>query len=151
MLKDILNIDMINLGLEAKDWQEAISMAALPLVKGKKVEKEYVDSMINVVKELGPYIVIMPGVAFAHARPDASVHETCISMITLKEPVNFGSSANDPVSIIFAFAAENSNSHIMALQEVAEFLSIEENVETLKTSTDKRQILDKILNGKGVK
>ncbi len=150
MLKDILDLDMIELAVEANDWQEAIRLAGEPLVKKDKVKAKYIENMIDVVKDLGPYIVIMPGVAFAHARPDESVNETCISLITLKTPVNFGSAANDPVSIIFAFAAQNSDSHVMALQEVANFLSVDENVELLKTSTDKKKILDKILETKEV-
>lgn len=150
MLKDILSENMINLGVEAKDWQDAIRKAANPLIEGNMIEESYVENMINVVHELGPYIVIMPGVAFAHARPDESVHKTCISLATLKNPVNFGSVANDPVSVIFTFAAKNSNTHVMALQEVATFLMIKENVEMLKTSTNRSEILDRILNAKEV-
>ncbi|WP_105615605.1 BglG family transcription antiterminator [Vallitalea okinawensis] len=146
LLDELLNIDMIELGVDAMDWEDAIRKASIPLLQNEKVELEYVDNMVQAIRDLGPYIVIMPGIAFAHARPDGTVKETCMSMITLKEPINFGSDMNDPVSIIFAFGAENGNDHLKALQDLAKFLAIEENVEFLKGAKDKKVILDKILN-----
>lgn len=146
LLEDLLNIDMINLEVEASDWEDAIRKASLPLLEHNKVEQVYVDNMIEAVKELGPYIVIMPGIAFAHARPDESVKETCMSMITLKNPIEFGSEQNDPVSIVFAFGAENGNDHLKALQDLAKFLALDENVEFLKGATDKELVLKKLIN-----
>lgn len=144
MLQDVLNEDMMALGVHAKNWEEAINKAGDLLVNKGFVEQTYIDNMINAVKDLGPYIVIMPGVAFAHARPDQSVHETCMSMITLENPVNFGSEQNDPVSIVFAFGAPNNNEHLNALQDLAKFLSVEKNITLLKEEKDKQLILDKI-------
>ena len=57
--------------------------------------------MINAVEELGPYIVIIPHIAIAHARPSDNVLKNGISLITLKEPVEFGNKDNDPVYYIF--------------------------------------------------
>lgn len=146
LLEHLLNIDMINLEVEVADWEDAITKASLPLVQFNKVDKKYVDNMIQAVKELGPYIVIMPGIAFAHARPDESVKETCMSMMTLKNPVNFGSEQNDPVSIIFAFGAENGNDHLKALQDLAKFLALDENIEFLRSASDKELVLNKLIS-----
>ncbi|QUH31498.1 BglG family transcription antiterminator [Vallitalea guaymasensis] len=146
MLKDVMNEEVIELGVSVDNWEEAIMKAGEPLVRQGNVEQAYIDNMIQAVKDLGPYIVIMPGVAFAHARPDENVKSTCMSMITLEEPVNFGSEQNDPVSIVFAFAAPNSNEHMVALQDLARFLSVEENIELLKNVNDKQTILDKLLD-----
>lgn len=146
LLEELLNLDMIELGVSATDWEDSIRKASIPLVHYNKVEQDYVDNMIQAVKDLGPYIVIMPGIAFAHARPDGTVKKTCMSMITLSEPVKFGSDQNDPVSIIFAFGAENGNDHLKALQDLAKFLAIEENVDFLKKANDKEVVLNKILN-----
>ncbi|QUI24565.1 BglG family transcription antiterminator [Vallitalea pronyensis] len=144
MLQDVLNEEMMALDVQVDNWEDAIIKAGDLLVKKGFVEQAYIDNMVNAVKDLGPYIVIMPGVAFAHARPDQSVKETCMSMITLKEPVNFGSEQNDPVSIVFAFGAPNNNEHLNALQDLAKFLSVEKNINLLKEVKDKQLILDKI-------
>jgi|LGVE01.1.fsa_nt_gb transcriptional antiterminator len=146
LLEDLLDINMINLNVDVINWEDAIRKASLPLVDYNKVDPVYVDNMVGAVKELGPYIVIMPGIAFAHARPDESVKETCMSMITLSQPVEFGSAQNDPVSIVFAFGAENGNDHIKALQDIAKFLALEENVEFLKNATDRELVLKTLIN-----
>lgn len=146
MLRDILFEESIKLQVKVENWEEAISEAGKILVNKKQITEKYVENMINAIKDLGPYIVIMPGIAFAHARPDESVIETCMSMITLKTPVNFGSKEKDPVSIVFAFAAENGDTHINALQDLAKFLSVEKNVKLLNESTDVNKIYKSILN-----
>ncbi len=146
LLEHLLSVDMIELGVNADDWEDAIRKASSPLLRFNKITGAYIDNMIQAVKELGPYIVIMPGIAFAHARPDESVRETCMSMITLSEPVNFGSKQNDPVSIVFAFGAQNGDDHLKALQDLAKFLMSEENIRFLKEGSNKKTILNKLLN-----
>ncbi|SKC89652.1 BglG family transcription antiterminator [Maledivibacter halophilus] len=146
MLKDVLKKGSIKLQVKADDWEEAIKKAGDILVEEDKIENLYVDNMIQSVKDLGPYIVIMPGIAFAHARPDETVKETCMSMITLNKPVKFGSKENDPVSIVFAFGANNEESHLKALQDLAKFLSVEKNFQMLINSTDIDDIYKRIIN-----
>lgn len=146
MLKDILKKESIKLQVEANNWEEAVRIAGEILVEEDKVKNLYVENMIQAIKDLGPYIVIMPGIAFAHARPDESVNETCMSMITLKEPVEFGSKQNDPVNIIFAFGANSQGEHLKALQDLAKFLSIEKNFQMIINSTDINEIYDRITN-----
>lgn len=145
MLKDLITADMIRLNVEAEDWEDAIRQASVPLIEFDKITPAYVDNMIHAVHELGPYIVIMPGIAFAHARPDSSVKETCMSMITLRHPVNFGSKQNDPISIIFAFGAKNGDDHLVALQDLAKLLTFEENIKFIKNETDKTRIIEKMV------
>ena len=146
MLEHLLSVDMIELGVEAEDWEDAIQKASAPLLAFDKITPVYVDNMIQAVKELGPYIAVMPGIAFAHARPDESVLETCMSMITLKEPVNFGSKQNDPIGIVFAFGAKNGDDHLKALQDLARFLMSDENIKFLKEESSKEKIIDKLLS-----
>lgn len=145
MLKDVLHADVVRLNVEASDWEMAIREAGTLLVAQKSIEPAYIDNMITAIHDLGPYIVIMPHVAFAHARPDETVNESCMSVITLKEPVEFGSEANDPVSIVFAFAAETGASHMKALQDLAKFLSKPENLTFLMECEDKDLALNKLL------
>lgn len=146
MLKDILKKESIKLQFEANNWEEAVREAGDILVNEKKVEQLYVENMIQAIKDLGPYIVIMPGIAFAHARPDETVHETCMSMITLKKPIEFGSKQNDPVSIVFAFGANSQGEHLKALQDLAKFLSVEKNFQMLINTKEINEIYNRIIN-----
>lgn len=142
-LKDMLTIENIDLKVKTEDWEDAIRQAGKSLIENNMIEPEYIDNMIQSVHELGPYIVIVPGIAFAHARPDKTVNETCISMITLEKPINFGHEENDPVSIVFAFGAKDGEHHLTILQELAVFLSEEENINFLNNAKDKTSVINK--------
>ena len=39
------------------------------------LQKDYIDLTIKCVEENGPYIVIIPGLALSHSRPDVSVNK----------------------------------------------------------------------------
>ncbi|MCG8400799.1 MAG: PTS sugar transporter subunit IIA [Firmicutes bacterium] len=145
MLKDILDREAIQLQVKAADWEEAVEKAGAILVNQGKVKHVYIENMIQAIKDLGPYIVIMPGIAFAHARPDASVVETCMSMITLAHPVKSGSKQNDPVHVVFAFAARDGEEHLKALQDLAKFLSAEKNIRLLMNSNNIDEIYERIV------
>lgn len=117
----IIEKEKMRVGLHAKDWQEAITLAGSVLEEAGSITREYTQSMIQAVKELGPYMVIMPGFAIAHAAPSPAVHKEDLALITLAEPVSFGS-PNDPVNLILCVACIDRESHVRALQNVAEVL-----------------------------
>ena len=93
----ILNESHIRIKEKAADWEEAVRKAGAVLVEEGSIRPAYVEKMIQSVKELGPYIVIMPGFALAHAAPCEDVVKSDMALITLDTPVEFGS-PNDPVS-----------------------------------------------------
>ena len=117
----IIEKEKMRVGLHAKDWQEAITLAGSVLEEAGSITHEYTQSMIQAVKELGPYMVIMPGFAIAHAAPSPAVHKEDLALITLAESVSFGS-PNDPVNLILCVACIDRESHVRALQNVAEVL-----------------------------
>lgn len=123
MLSDLLDPKLIQLNVEAADWEDAVRMATAPLVAEKKVTEDYVEDIVKGVKDLGPYIVLTKGVALPHARPECGALESAIGICTLKSPVEFGSADNDPVRYLFPLSAKDSDSHIAALQSLVEFLS----------------------------
>ena len=66
---------------------------------------QYADEMIRMIEEHGPYVVIAPGLALAHARPGPEVLADGLSVVTLATPVNFGHPHNDPVAVVIGLAA----------------------------------------------
>jgi PTS system ascorbate-specific IIA component len=118
----------------AADWREAIRQAGGVLEAAGSITAEYTESMIRAVEELGPYIVIMPGFAIAHAAPAPSVKKEDLALITLAEPVSFGS-PNDPVNLILCVACVDRESHVRALQAVAEVLCGDGIMERLAAAT----------------
>lgn len=131
-LLDLLNEKTIRLDAEAADWPEGVRLAGALLVDSGAVSPSYVDAMIRVVEELGPYMVVAPGIALAHARPEDGVRRMCMSLMRLASPVEFGSEDNDPVDLVFAFGALDKEGHLQALKELATFLQKEEAVSALR-------------------
>lgn len=117
-METIIRKENMRVKMPADDWQEAIRQVGSVLKEAGSITEGYIDAMINAVKEFGPYIVIMPGFALAHAAPCEAVLHEDLALITLEKPVCFGS-ANDPVSVVLCVACADQDSHIRALQKVA--------------------------------
>src|SRR5574341_782958 len=135
MLKDYLTPDMIALQVRVADWRQAVRAGGELLVKAGKCEVRYVDAMVKAVEEMGPYMVLAPGLALAHARPEDGVKQVGMSIITLATPVEFGSESNDPVKLVISFGGVDNKSHIGMLQELAEFLMDPTNQLFLENAT----------------
>jgi len=130
-LTELLPRERIRLDVQAVDWQDAIRKAGGLLFESGAVRFEYVEAMIKVAQELGPYIAIGPGIALPHAATDAGAKQTALSLIRLAEPVCFGNPENDPVRLVFALAAIDKTAHITALQALAELFMSRELMEQL--------------------
>lgn len=131
MLSHILKGNQIRLQLRVKDWEEAVRLGGQLLLEAGYVEEQYIEAMVSTIKELGPYIVIAPGIAMPHARAENGVKATGMSLITLAEGVCFGHHIFDPVSIVVSICAIDHSSHLQALAQLSEFLSNQEAMEKL--------------------
>lgn len=140
-LGDALVPASIALGERVPDRESAVRRSGDLLVKGGRVDPAYTDEMLGVLSEYGPYIVLAPGVALAHARPGPSVHGVAFSILTLEPPVAFGHPENDPVSLVVGMAAPDDESHVEALRELADLLSDDERRERLSAARTPGEVL----------
>ena len=124
----------------ALDREHAIELAGDLLVASGRVTPDYTTAMVEVLDTHGPYFVIAPGIALAHAKPSESVLATGLSLVTLAEPIVFGNEANDPVKLVFGLCAVDHDSHIQMLGELSTLLSNNESVNILLNSGDTEQI-----------
>ena len=131
MIKDILTAQHILIHKEVSDWQEAIKVVAEPLLKEEVITENYIDAMINTVKEYGPYIVIGEHIALAHARPTDGSKKLGLSVATLKNPVNFGHEDHDPVNIIFCLSAIDNYSHLNIMKNLIELIHDKDKLKRL--------------------
>jgi PTS system ascorbate-specific IIA component len=121
----------ILLNQDAANWEECFIIAGNALVQSNRTSTEYTTEMIEVFNELGPYMVIAPNIALAHARPGSSVKSTGLSLVTLKNPVEFGSKRFDPVKIVVGLAAVDHDGHIDLMAALSELLMDVTNVNFL--------------------
>lgn len=141
MILDLLSSEMIQLIAAGPSWEEAGRIVGEMLVAGGKVEQRYVQAMLDYVHKFGPYIVIAPGIALFHARPEDGAKEMGLSLGVAKQGVIFNAGDKDPVRLIFALAAADSDSHLAALAEIAALLQDEQTVAKLTAANNPQEVL----------
>ncbi|MFS0785355.1 PTS sugar transporter subunit IIA [Shouchella sp. 1P09AA] len=134
----------VAIDVKAENWEEAISASGMLLLDTGAISKHYISQMIESVKENGPYIVIGPGIAMAHARPSEAVYEDAISLAVLEKPVSFGSEQNDPVDLVFSFSATGSDAHLKLIEQLSHILIDEEKVNQLRQAQSKEAVYNLI-------
>ena len=122
LLNQALAEGSISVRATASNWKQAIELAGDALVTSQRTTTQYTEAMVQAFEELGPYMVIAPGIALAHARPSEAVLGTGLSLITLSEQVVFGSEANDPVRLVIGLAAVDHDSHIDLMAALSDLL-----------------------------
>lgn len=138
-MKEVIVAENIQLNVDADDWRDSMVKSGQLLVDSGYITRDYIDLTIKCVEENGPYIVITPGLALSHSRPDVSVKKTGLSLITLNKPVCFNCD-NDPVDIVLTLAATDDTSHLEKLQGMAEFISEEENLEFIRNAASAEEV-----------
>jgi posphotransferase system enzyme iiab component len=133
-LSSLLSDSAINLDAAPSTWQDAITQAGALLEHEGAIDPDYTAAMIQSVVDNGPYIVVAPGFAFAHARPSKAVHRTAISWLRLRKPLPFGHPKNDPVRLVVALAAADAHAHTDAMKDIARVLA----------DTSRRRALDEV-------
>jgi len=111
-------------------FEAAVSQSVSLLVESGKAQANYVDEVLESLKVLGPYFVIAPGLALAHAKPSDAVIQPGMALLKLAKPVLSGS-ANDPVSLIFSMCSPNANDHLDMLGDFGELMSTENVMNSL--------------------
>lgn len=118
-LASLLPADAIRLHGRAGHWCDAIRQTGELLIASGAATAAYTDQMIEAVDRFGPYIVIAPGFALAHAQESDEVLRTGLSWLSLVEPISFGHDKNDPVRVVVGLASRGHDEHQRALQLLA--------------------------------
>lgn len=138
---DLLNAQTLQVADGSNlSWEEAITIAAQPLVDTNIIDPAYVDSIISVVKEKGPYMNIGPQIVLAHARPDSSVHGVGLSLLKTNSAVDFVD-AKHPVKLWFVLTATDSQSHLGVIQQLMTLLTDKAAVQKVLEALSVGQIL----------
>ena len=132
--------DAILLGVDAADWRAAVRLAGDALARSGATMPGYGDQMIRMIEEYGPYVVIAPGLALAHARPGPAVLADGLAIVTLAEPVDFGHPYNDPVRVVLGLAIKSTDSHLAAVAELANVFNDSNAIEALAQATSVAEV-----------
>lgn len=135
----IIKEEHIQIKEKVSDWEESIQIAAQPLLEVGYFNQAYINSMIQSVHDMGPYIVIAPEIAIAHARPNDDVHKVGLSLLKLNEHINFSDNSHY-ASLIFVLSAIDNEAHLEILRKLATILSDKETVQSLIDANSKSEI-----------
>lgn len=144
----ILTSKQAAVNVHVPDWEEAVRATGRLLVECGFAEERYIEGMLNLTKELGPYIVLAPGIAIPHARPEEGALKVGFAAITLDPPVNFGNECNDPVSLVIGFCSPGADAHVEMIMRIARMLGAENFLETCKAARSSAELADVFNNQK---
>jgi PTS system ascorbate-specific IIA component len=140
----------VALKVRVDGWEESIRAAGRMLLYCGAVEERYIEAMVETAKELGPYIVIAPGIAIPHARPEDGAKDVCFVALHLEPPIDFGNPDNDPVQLVIAFSSPDATAHVKMLATLARAIGQENFLERVtKAQTPKDLISILVLPSQG--
>ena len=143
-ITEMLKRENVRLADSVDSWQDAIKLAIAPLSEGGYVEDRYVDEIIRATNEMGPYYVLTEDVALIHGRPEDGCIKGQLAVTVLKKPVKFSEDSLD-VRLLVALAAEDSNSHIEAMQVLAGIFMDEDKIAQIVASDDADEIYQEFM------
>ncbi len=133
--------------LKAETWEDAIIKGGQILVDNGAATAEYLETIVQKCRDNGPYIVIAPGIAMPHARPEEGAMALGYGIVTLEQPVSFNDPDNDPVSLLIFMAAPNVKEHNEeAISQIADLCDEEETVDALIKAEDVSAIISILEN-----
>ena len=133
--------EAVVIGASAPDWRAAVQRAGDALVDSGAARPGYAGEMIRMIEEHGPYVVIAPGLALAHARPGPEVLADGLAIVTLDEPVNFGHPHNDPVTVVLGLAIASAGEHLAAVAALANVFNDSSAILDLAAATTAAEVL----------
>lgn len=141
MIKEILTENVILTEADPSNWQEAVKCCGNLLVDADKVKPAFVETMIDVINEYGPYMILVPGVAFFHGTPGENVKELCLSLVTFKHRIVFDDFEHQEIDCAFGFGATDKDSHMTMIMSLAALLQDAEFIELIRNHGSKEAIL----------
>lgn len=125
-----------------ENWENAIKLAAKPLLLDNSITENYVRAMVNNVKKFGAYIVINDVLALAHSRPEDGVNRNCLSLLKINEGVVFDEALGSKVYLIFVLGAVNNSSHMDILLKLMEIIDNESLIKKLTEAVSINEITE---------
>lgn len=116
-LKDIMYRDhLIRIDKDIM-WDEAIRLASVPLLKTNIITENYINEMIGLVRDYGPYIVIKNRIAIAHAKTEAGANALGTALLINKKNIQFEDDLN--IHYLFVISSSNPKEHLQILKDIS--------------------------------
>lgn len=148
MLHEFLTPNRIQVDITVDSWEESIYKAGQSLISSGDITEEYLDVVIENIKERGPYVVISQGFAFPHAQLGEYNKATSMSLVRLRNPIYFNDEEQDnvedittlPVKYVCILSTTDRKKHLKAIFNLFNLLKDEK----FKLALDQSQTPEEI-------
>lgn len=151
MLTDLLTKEKIRFTNKELSWQEAIELAAQPLLDKHEIEERYIKAIIDKIEAFGPYIDLGLGIALPHARPEEGVKKLGMSFLRCEHPVKLMDDVKHEIKLFIVLAAIDNETHLRALSTLTKILSNKERLSQLLAATNAAEVEQILLEEEGEK
>ncbi|MGL4367997.1 MAG: PTS sugar transporter subunit IIA [Brevinemataceae bacterium] len=135
--------DSVQFVQKMSSWQDAIKLCFEPLLQNQSITSGYVAHAIQSGQDLNFYYLIAPGLAMPHTRPEYGVEKNGISLLIVKEGVEFESHEFNPIYCLIGLAALDNDKHIELMENIVDiFGGHEDVVDNLRKFSEKSQVID---------
>jgi transcriptional antiterminator/mannitol/fructose-specific phosphotransferase system IIA component (Ntr-type) len=124
ILSDLITPETIVLRDHVESWQEAIALAAEPLLNKGIITETYIDAMQSQYPTMSSHIVLRLNIAIPHASPDDGVNAVGMSLLKIRDGLLFND--KHKVHFVVVIAAVDKNKHLNALLQLMKLADMDE-------------------------
>lgn len=117
----MLKKEHITLDAEIKTWEDALRESGNILLNKGYITSSYVERMIQLIYENGPYVVFEPGFVIAHAGPQDGALKLGVSMVRLSDTIQMENKIN--IKFVICLSVPDRKSHIFLLFQIYKCLT----------------------------
>ncbi|MDQ1000440.1 mannitol operon transcriptional antiterminator [Neobacillus niacini] len=122
-----------------ENWENAIRKTAEVLFATNSISKNYIEAVISLAHQYGPYFVISPQIAIAHAQPKDGVSKLGVALSIYKNGLNI--MGKKDIKFLFVLASPNQSDHLHILQNIAFIAEKPDVLDLLVDAKDEKEIL----------
>ncbi|HBO37341.1 MAG TPA: PTS mannitol transporter subunit IIA [Pasteurellaceae bacterium] len=113
MLKQYPSFPYIQRVEQIKNWQQVMIIFVQLRLTGKSIKSRYIDCLLQVHQDIGPYSVIAPQISMLNARPEDNILAQKLPLFIMQQRIDFASE-NDLVNLVLMLT-EKDNSLYLAM------------------------------------
>lgn len=121
-------------------WEKDIMMSLQPLTQQQKVDAQYIQTIIKLIKKHGSYMVLGKGIMLAHASPKDGVNRLGACFSLLKNPIQIGNPAQK-VKLVIGLAPIDKEQHLAFLRLLMKYVQDSDWLNAIYKSTSQDELI----------
>lgn len=138
MLKELINVERVNIIKNVRDWKEVIKIVLKLLLEDNFIEELYIENMIKLVEKYGLYIVLVDRFVLLYVSFKEGVNKFVMFLLIVEDEVDL---LGKLVNIFMVLVVVDNIIYIRVLVLLLEMMYEEENVKLI-INGDKSLILE---------